>query len=164
MTGPKGNEDYTYSNYFVGRNEFEKFPSQQIMIRDGGFKVRTDYLSNKIGKTDDWLAAANFTTTIPKAVIPFKLPLKIFVDVGTYAEAWKKNAPTARFVYDAGLQISLLKNVVNIYIPLLYSKEYKDYYKSIITEKGLPLLLKKISFSIDLQNISLKKLVPQIPF
>jgi hypothetical protein len=164
MTGPKGYEDYTYSNYFIGRSEFEKFPSQQIMIRDGGFKVRTDYLSNKIGKSDNWLAAANLTTTIPKAVLPFKLPLRLFVDIGTYAEAWKKNAPTARFVYDAGLQFSLFKNVVNIYIPVLYSKEYKDYYKSIITEKGLPLLLKKISFSIDIQNINLKKWVPQIPF
>ncbi|MBL7701304.1 MAG: M1 family metallopeptidase [Ferruginibacter sp.] len=165
MTGPKGDEDYTYSNYFVGRNEFEGFSSQQIMIRDGGFKVRTDYLSSKIGKTDDWLVAANFTSTIPNAinplaVLPFKLPLKVFVDVGTYAEAWKKNAPTARFVYDAGLQLSLFKNTVNIYVPLLYSKEYKDYFKSTITEKRF---WKNIAFSIDLQNISLKKLVPQSP-
>jgi hypothetical protein len=166
MTGPKGNEDYTYSNYFVGRNEFEKFSTQQIMIRDGGFKVRTDYLSNKIGKTDNWLVALNFTSTIPKvlnpfAVLPFKLPIKVFVDIGTYAEAWKKNAATGRFVYDAGLQLSLFKNTVNIYVPLLYSKEYKDYFKSTITEKRF---LKNIAFSIDLQNISLKKLVPQIPF
>jgi len=84
------------------------------MIRDGGFKVRTDYLSNKIGRTDDWLVAANFTSTIPNvinplAILPFKLPLKIFVDIGTYAEAWKKNAATGRFVYDAGLQLSLFK-------------------------------------------------------
>ena len=166
MTGPKGYEDYTYSNYFVGRNEFEKFSSQQIMIRDGGFKVRTDYLSNKIGKTDDWLAAANFTSTIPNAinpfaVLPFKIPIKVFVDIGTYAEAWKKNAATGRFVYDAGLQLSLFKNTVNIYVPLLYSKEYKDYFKSTIIEKRF---WKNIAFSIDLQNISLKKLVPQIPF
>jgi len=166
MTGPKGNEDYTYSNYFIGRNEFEGFSNQQIMIRDGGFKVRTDYLSNKIGKTDDWLAAANFTSTIPNAinplaVLPFKLPLKIFVDIGTYAEAWKKNAATGRFIYDAGLQLSLFRNVVNIYVPLLYSREYKDYFKSVITEKRFR---RNISFSIDLQNISLKKLVPQIPF
>lgn len=165
MTGPKGYEDYTYSNYFVGRNEFEGFSNQQIMIRDGGFKVRTDYLNSKIGKTDNWLAAANFTSTIPAAinplaVLPFKLPLKVFVDVGTYAEAWKKNAPTARFVYDAGIQLSLFRNTVNIYAPLLYSKEYKDYFKSTITEKRF---WKNIAFSIDLQNISLKKLVPQSP-
>ena len=166
MTGPKGNEDYTYSNYFAGRNEFEKFSSQQIMIRDGGFKVRTDYLSNKIGKTDDWLVALNFSSSIPKiinpfAVLPFKLPIKVFADIGTYAGAWKKNAPTGRFVYDAGLQLSLFKNTVNIYVPLLYSKEYKDYFKSTIIEKRF---WKNIAFSIDLQNISLKKLVPQIPF
>lgn len=166
MTGPKGYEDYTYSNYFVGRNEFEKFSSQQIMIRDGGFKVRTDYLSNKIGKSDDWLAAANLTSTIPNAVnpfavLPFKLPVKLFFDIGTYAGAWKKNAQTGRFVYDAGLQLSLFRNVLNIYVPLLYSKEYKDYFKSTIIEKRF---VKNIAFSIDLQNINLKRWVPQIPF
>jgi hypothetical protein len=166
MTGPKGYEDYTYSNYFIGRNEFDKFPNQQIMIRDGGFKVRTDYLSDKIGKTDEWLASANFTTTIPNAinplsVLPFKLPIKIFVDIGTYAAAWEKNAATGRFIYDAGLQLSLFKNIVNIYVPILYSKVYKDYFKSTVPETSF---WKNISFSIDLQNASLKKLVPQIPF
>ena len=166
MTGPKGYEDYTYSNYFVGRNEYDKFSSQQIMIRDGGFKVRTDLLSDKTGKTDDWLAAANFTTTIPNAinplsVLPIKLPIKAFVDIGTYAGAWKKNAPTGRFIYDAGLQLSLFRNIVNIYFPILYSKVYRDYIKSTIYEKKF---LKTISFSIDLQNINLKKWVPQIPF
>ncbi len=166
MTGPKGYEDYTYENYFAGRNEFDRFSSQQIMIRDGGFKVRTDFLSDKIGKTDEWLVAANFTSTIPDginpfAVLPFRLPIRVFVDIGTYADAWKKNAATGRFIYDAGLQLSLFKNVVNIYIPLLYSKVYKDYFKSTIPEKRF---LKNIAFSIDLQNINLRKLIPQIPF
>ncbi len=166
MTGPKGYEDYTYSNYFVGRSEYDKFSSQQIMIRDGGFKVRTDLLSDKTGKTDDWLAAANFTTTIPNAinplsVLPVKLPIKAFFDIGTYAGAWKKNAATGRFIYDAGLQLSLFRNTVNIYFPLLYSKVYRDYIKSTIYEKKF---WKNISFSVDLQNINLKKIVPQIPF
>ncbi|MEO7265536.1 MAG: hypothetical protein ABIW38_11515, partial [Ferruginibacter sp.] len=166
MSGAKGYEDYTYSNYFIGRNEFEKFSSQQIMIRDGGFKVRTDLLSNKIGKTDDWLAAVNFTTTIPSSVnpfelMPFKLPIKAFLDLGSNAEGWKKDAPSGRFLYDAGLQLSLFNNVLNIYFPLLYSKVYKDYFKSTITEKRF---LKNISFSIDVQNLSLKKLLPQFQF
>jgi hypothetical protein len=166
MTGPKGNEDYTYSNYFVGRNEFERFSSQQIMIRDGAFKVRTDLLSNKIGKTDNWLAAANFVTSIPKAInpleiLPVKIPLKFFVDIGTYAEAWKKNAATGRFVYDAGLQLSLVRGIVNIYMPLFYSKVYKDYFLSTITEKRF---LKNIAFSIDIQKLSLQKLLRQNGF
>lgn len=166
MTGPKGYEDYTYNNYFFGRNEFDGFANQQIMMRDGAFKVRTDLLSSKIGKTDDWLAAMNFTSSIPKAVnplsiLPFQLPLKVFADIGTYAQAWEKNAGTPRFLFDAGIQLSLLKNTVNVYVPLLYSKVYSDYFKSTITEQRF---LKNISFSVDLQNATLKKLFPQIPF
>jgi hypothetical protein len=158
MTGANGYEDYTYSNYFIGRNEFEGLLSQQIMIKDGGFKVRTDLLSNKFGRTDDWLSAANFSTDIPKKVFP--LPLKLFADIGTYAEAWKKDAPTGKFVYDAGIQLALFKNVINIYIPVLYSKAYKDYFKSYISEKRFQ---KSISFSIDIQNLSTHKLFPQLP-
>ena len=166
MTGPKGYEDYTYSNYFIGRNEFKGYSSQQIMIRDGGFKVRTDLLSDKIGKTDDWLAALNLTTDIPKVinplqVLPFKLPLKAFLDIGTYAGAWQKNSSTGRFLYDAGLQLSLFNNVLNVYVPILYSKVYKDYFLSTIPDKRL---IRTLSFSIDIQNISLRKMIPQIPF
>jgi hypothetical protein len=164
MTGPKGYEDYTYSNYFEGRSEYDGSAAQQIMIRDGAFKVRTDYLSNKIGKTDDWLAAANFTSTIPKQInplelLPFKLPIKVFADIGTYAEAWKKNPPTGKLLYDAGLQLSLFNNVINVYVPLMYSKVYDTYFKSTITEKRF---VKNISFSIDIQNINFKKLFPQM--
>ncbi len=161
LTGPKGDEDYNYNNYFVGRNEFEGFASQQIMNRDGFFKVRTDLLSSKIGRTDDWLGAINLTTSIPKninplEVLPFKLPLKLFADFGTYAEAWKKNSETGRFLYDAGVQLSLFKNVLNVYFPLVYSKVYTDYFKSTITEKKFQ---KNISFSIDIQQLGIGKLL-----
>jgi hypothetical protein len=164
MSGPKGYEDYTYSNYFVGRNEFDGFSSQQIMIRDGALKVHTDFLNNKIGKTDDWLTAVNFTSSIPKQInplelLPFKLPIKVFADFGTYAEAWKPNPPTGKLLYDAGIQLSLFDNVLNVYVPIFYSKVYDNYFKSVITEKRF---LKNITFSIDVQNISFKKLMTQI--
>ena len=160
MTGANGYEDYTYSNYFIGRNEFEKAPSQQIMIRDGGFKVRTDLLSSKIGKTDDWLAALNLKTDFPKQfnplqVLPFEIPLKLFLDIGAYAEAWKKYANTGKFIYDAGFQLSLFKETVNIYVPVLYSKVYSDYIKS--TTPKNKRFWQNISFSIDIQNFKLNK-------
>jgi hypothetical protein len=161
MTGPNGYEDYTYSNYFIGRNEFQGTASQQIMIRDGGFKVRSDLLSSKIGKTDNWLTSLNLTSDFPKDVNPFNAltnesPLKLFLDIGTYAEAWHKNSVTGKFLYDAGLQIALYKNLVNVYIPVLYSKIYRDYYKSTIGEKRF---WKTISFSIDIQNFRLDKFI-----
>ncbi|MDZ4793642.1 MAG: M1 family metallopeptidase [Bacteroidota bacterium] len=161
MTGANGYEDYTYSDYFAGRNRFEGFLSQQIMVRDGAFKVRTDLLANKVAKTDDWLIAANFSTTIPSginplSILPVKIPLKLFFDIGTYAEAWKQNAETDRFLFDAGIHIPLLKETVNIYIPLLYSSVYGDYFKSTLTKKER--FWKKISFAIDISNFSFRKI------
>jgi hypothetical protein len=160
LTGPKGYEDYTYSDYFIGRNRFEGLPSQQIMIRDGAFKVRTDLLSSKVGKTDNWLMAANFVSTIPDkinplSVLPVKIPLRVFADVGTYAEAWDRANDADRFLFDAGLQVSLIHETVNIYVPLLYSDVYSTYFKSTIPDHRF---LKKISFSINLYNKELKKL------
>ena len=100
MTGPNGNEDYSYSDYFIGQNRFEGVASQQIMIRDGGFKVRTDLLASKTGKTDNWLAAINLESSLPDPVnplslLPVKIPLSVFLDLGTYAEGWNRQAGNA---------------------------------------------------------------------
>lgn len=167
MTGANGYEDYTYSDYFIGRNKFEGLPSQQIMERDGAFKVRTDLLASKIGKTDDWLAAVNFSTTIPSAInplsmLPVKIPLNLFLDIGTQAEAWKAESESDRFLFDAGLHLPLMKGLVNIYIPLLYSGVYKDYIQSTIEKKGR--FWKKISFSIDISNFSFRKIDRNLNF
>jgi hypothetical protein len=160
MSGANGYEDYTYSNYFFGRNEFQNLPSQQMMIRDGGFKVRTDLYFNKIGKTDNWLSAINLKTTIPEninplEVLPFDIPLKVFLDLGTYDQAWQRDATTGKFLYDAGVQLSFFKNLLKVYVPLLYSKVYSEYYKSTSAENTF---WNKISFSIDIQDFKLKKI------
>jgi hypothetical protein len=166
MTGPKGYEDYTYSDYYIGRNKFEGLANQQIMIRDGAFKVRTDLLATKIGKTDDWLMAANFNTTIPDkinplSILPVKLPLRVFADIGTYAEAWDKDADTDRFLFDAGLHLPLFAETINIYIPIFYSKVYSTYFKSTIPDRRF---LKTISFEINLFPQALKKLNRELEF
>jgi len=166
LTGPKGKEDYTYRNYFVGRSAFEGWASQQIMNRDGFFKVRTDLLSAKVGKTDNWLAAMNFSTDIPSSinplqVLPIKIPIRLFADIGTFAEAWDRNAGTPRFLYDAGLELPLFENTVRIFVPLIYSKVYKDYFLSTITEKRF---WRNISFSIDVHRLNARKVMAPIPF
>ncbi|TMI90799.1 MAG: M1 family metallopeptidase [Bacteroidetes bacterium] len=167
LTGANGYEDYTYSDYFIGRNKFEGLPSQQIMMRDGGFKIRTDLLASKVGKTDDWLAALNFTSSIPRGInplslLPIHIPLKVFLEIGTYADAWKQNSELDHFLFDGGLQLSLLKNTVNIYLPLIYSKVYKDYIQSTLEKKNR--LWKTISFSIDISNFNLRKIDKNLSF
>jgi hypothetical protein len=86
----------------------------------------------------------------PLSILPIKIPIKVFVDAGTYADANKSNGGAGRFLYDAGFQVSLLGSAVNIYLPILYSKVYSDFFKSTITEKRFA---KNIAFTIDLEKL-----------
>ncbi|TCJ17412.1 M1 family peptidase [Flaviaesturariibacter flavus] len=156
LSGAGGDEDFTYSHYFAARNEFEGFRSQQIAIRDGGFKIRTPLLSEPVGRSDDWLAALNFNTSIPArinplSVLPVKVPLHLFFDIGTYSGAWKPGASTDRFLFDAGLHLPLLSGVVNFYFPVVYSKIYREYTRSIYPDNRF---FRTMTFSIDLEKAS----------
>ena len=162
LTAVRGNEDYTYSNYFIGRNESQGFSAQQIMMRDGGLKIRTDLFQDLQGRSDNWVASINLNTTLPGNVIPTALPLRVFLDIGTYAEAWKKDATTSRFLFVGGLQLSLLKELINIYVPVIYSKEFRDNLKTVPEENKF---LKKISFNIDIHRLNLRRLTGnKVPF
>jgi hypothetical protein len=167
-----GDEDYTNSNYFLGRtasSSFGEIPvsnggiaAQQVMVQNsGGLKLRLDPYGSIQGFSEKWVAAINLNSTLPDKLFPVKLPLKVFLDAGTYAEAWGKNASTPRFLYVGGLQLSLFKNVLNIYAPIIYSKTFKETLK---TDKEANKFSKKITFSINIQNISLRKFIPQLNF
>lgn len=165
LLGVTGEEDFTYSNYFVGRSasfgndataiENSGIGAQQIMIRDGGFKMRLDQFEFLQGRSANWVAALNFNTSFPKQLLPFKNPLKAFLDVGTFAEAWEKDASISRFLFVGGLQMSLFKNVINIYAPLVYSSDFKNNLKAVPDQNTF---FKKLTFSIDVNQLSLKKL------
>jgi hypothetical protein len=157
LTADRGylGEDYSYNNYFLGRSEFSGFASQQVMMKDGGLMLRTDLFQGLQGRSANWIAAANFSASIPKKILPAFIPLRIFVDVGTYAEAWEDNPPTSKFLYVAGLQLTLLKGILNFYAPLIYSSDFSNSLKTVPDQNSF---LKKISFSLDIQDID------RIPF
>ena len=162
LLGVNGEEDYLYEDYFIGRSASDAIentsipnaglPAQQIMNRDGGLKLRIDAYDYVQGKSENWVSSLNFTTTLPQKLFPFPVPIRVFFDIGTYAEAWETNAPTQHFLYTGGIQLSLFKNVLNIYAPLLYSSDFNDALRSVNFGK-------KITFSIDIQNINYKKLI-----
>jgi len=166
LLGVTGEEDYLYEDYFAGRSasyaiENTSVPNggwqaQQIMNRDGGLKLRIDDYDYVQGKSANWVTALNFNTTLPAKLFPFPLPLRIFFDVGTYAEAWQNNPPTSRFLYTGGIQLSLFHDLLNIYAPLVYSNDLSNALGS--TSFG-----EKITFSIDIQHINYKKLIRKLP-
>ncbi len=153
MYGANGDDDYTYSNPFIERNQSTELKGKQIMIRDGGFKYRSDFSSERPGRTDNWLAALNLAFDIPNSinplsVLPLHLPLKWFADIGTYAEAWDENNPNPKFLYSMGLQLPILK-CINIYWAIIQSKQFKAPNEL----NGTKWWQKNVTFSIDLQNV-----------
>lgn len=160
LTAVRGNEDYTYSNYFIGRNEYTGASSQQIMMRDGDLKLRTDLFQGLQGRSDNWVSSINLCSSLPYSIVPRWLPLKLFLDVGTYSSAWQDNPPTSKFLYVGGLELSLLKDIFHIYAPLFYSSDFSSQLKTVPDQNTF---LKKISFSIDIQNFSLHKFINNIP-
>ena len=162
LLGVNGEEDFLYEGYFIGRSASDAYENisvpnggymaQQIMNRDGGIKLRTDAYPDLQGKSANWVSSFNFSTTLPNKLFPFSLPLRIYFDVGTYAEAWHDNAETSRFLYDCGVQLSLFKNLLNIYAPLFYSNDFNSALGNISYGR-------RITFSIDIQNINYKKMI-----
>jgi Peptidase family M1 domain len=158
LSGGRGYEDYTYSDYYVGRSELQQgILSQQISEHDGFFKLRTDIpVGSKVGKSENWVMALNITAGLPSN-IPY---IKFFADIGTYAEAWDENAASGRFLYNLGFQLSLFKNSFTIYVPLLYSKAYSDNFESTL---GDNYFFKTISFGFNLNNLSPRKITNFFP-
>ncbi len=155
LNGPSGADDYSYSGYYVGRSETSGWMSQQIMERDGFFKVpMTVFRSMNFGTSDNWLAALNLAADIPDDYNFLKKAdgtIKLFFDLGTYADLWSDVPPAGRFLYDVGFQISLCKSLVNIYVPVLYSKVFRDRFKNLSSGQGY--FWKTVSFNINLSAL-----------
>lgn len=113
MSGFNGYQDYLYDYNFIGRNETNGLGFAQFTENDGAFKVWTP-----LGQTSKWLVALNIKS--PKVG---KLPLKLFIDLGT--SEFNESLLKDKVLYDIGANISLWKNIFEIYIPFAYSNDIK---------------------------------------
>lgn len=143
-----GTNDYLYDDTYLGRNEQSGFAAHQLSMREGGLKISTPFLSSPLGRNDNWLASLNVKTDLP-----IKLPIRLFADVAAFANASKLNPSESKILFDAGIEMHI-KNILNIYIPLLMSSDYKDYFNTIIVKDKF---LKSITFSIQLDKIQWTK-------
>jgi hypothetical protein len=165
LLGNTGEEDYMYSSYFLGRTASyaadasvvrnNGVAAQQIFLRDGALKLRLDQFDFLQGRSDNWVAALNFTTTVPKQLLPTQIPLKLFLDIGTYAGANKEETETGRILYVGGVQLSLLKNAITIYTPLVYSSVFRDNLKTLPEQNTF---LRRLTFSLDFGALSLQRI------
>lgn len=139
--------DYMYRDVFVNRNSQTGVLSQQIAMREGGFKIRTNQYSTPIGMTNNWMAAVNM-----RVDVPVKLPFRLqgFADFGTFADAKKQNPSGGALLFDAGVEAHFFGDLLVIYCPLAMSKDFKDYTKSIYTKNRF---IQTMSFSLNLSRL-----------
>ncbi|MDA3613195.1 M1 family metallopeptidase [Polluticaenibacter yanchengensis] len=170
--GPNINQDYTYSNAFMDRNANTNIMGRQILERDAAFKYRTDYgggnpgidFKNREFYFDNWMASTNFLLDVPNklnplAILPVKIPLRVFADIATSHIPWKAGSEESKFLYSFGLNVTLFK-CINLYYPLVDSKEFKDPIKN--NAAGLPpnWVQKRLTFSINTDKLqSIFKLI-----
>jgi hypothetical protein len=149
-----GQNDYLYDETYFGRNEQSGFWSQQISMKEGGFKVNTLQYASQLGLSDDWLFAVNLKSDIPY----LKLPIRLFADFGTFSNAKQMNPSGAAVLFDAGLEF-YISDYLNVYFPLLLSTDFKDYTKSVYTDKKF---LRTITFNLNIGNLNWAKLPAKI--
>ncbi len=141
-----GWNDYLYDQTFMSRNENTGLGAHQILIQEGGMKINTLKYANQLGLSSNWMFAFNLKSDIP---IRTKIPVQIFADFTSFSGASHSNPSGAKFLWDAGIQIGSSDNFA-IYIPLIYSQDYKDYLKSVY---GKNVFWNSINFSFNLNAI-----------
>ncbi len=112
-SGYNGYDDYLFNYNYLGRNETNGLAFSQFTEKDGNLKVWTP-----IGRSTTWMASLQVKT--PKLG---KLPLKIYGDMlGCDGQFLLKD----KLLWDAGLNIVLIDQVMDIYIPLFYSNDIQN--------------------------------------
>jgi hypothetical protein len=115
MSGWRGYQDYLYDNIFLGRSETDGILANQFVENDGGFKF---YAPN--GQSGKWLAAVNVKSSLGN----IKLPIGLYADLGTCGN---DGIVSDQVLYDAGVYLSLRKNICEIYFPALLCKDFVAY-------------------------------------
>jgi hypothetical protein len=114
-SGISGYQDYLFSHNFIARNERSGFGFSQFADEEGALKAWTPF-----GQSRTWLAALNLQS--PKIG---KLPLRVFADVAVCDGRYLGSEP---LLWDAGISLVLIRNIVEVFVPLAYSSDIRNGY------------------------------------
>jgi hypothetical protein len=144
-----GMDDYLYDGTYKGRNEINGLGAHQVSIQEGGFKVP---VYNMTDRSDNWLAAINLATDLPKWKI--NLPIRLFFDAGLIPNAAPSftHSSSTTMIYDGGVEFYVIKNIVSVYLPVIMSDDFRNYLTNTYGRKHV--FERSISFTLQLQNIN----------
>ncbi|MGQ0829387.1 MAG: M1 family aminopeptidase [Bacteroidota bacterium] len=118
LSGHRGYQDYLYDHIYLGRTETDGILANQFTETDGGFKFYSF-----LGQSSEWVTALNLKSSLGN----LKLPLNLYADIGTCG---RDGLSKEDVLYNAGVCISLMKNIFEVYFPILISNDFQDYIKA----------------------------------
>ncbi len=139
-----GATDPYFEHLYLGRNntlDVPTFYQQQIYHQFGGFR-----LPSVLGRANQYMFSLNFDSSIPR----IKLPLKVFADIGYASSESSISLPgNETILYDAGLALVILPDVLEVYFPLLIASDFQDNLD--INQKTFK---DRISFVLNITDMS----------
>ncbi|MDB5283723.1 MAG: hypothetical protein JWO06_2798, partial [Bacteroidota bacterium] len=126
-------KDYMLDENYIDRNGHDKNLARQISMTGGAFRSVTDF-----GSTSKFLAAVNVTSSIYRYI-----PIRPFVSMGVVVDDLKKPDFAAEF----GLSAIIIKDMIEIHLPLVTTKNISDNQKLL----GINKWYQKFSFTLKLQ-------------
>lgn len=158
----RNQSDYQYDDHFFGRNANEAFFSNQIQMKEGGFKtpIQVNQTIND-GRSNHFLLALNISPELP-----FKLPIRTkYFKIKPYFDlAFVQNSsPTLQITniadqiyYNGGISVDIGEGAIGVHFPLFSSNQLQ----SLMTQRGN--FGNQISFHLDLNRFHPRKLMEQI--
>ncbi len=140
-SGYNGYQDYLFETNFIARNEYSGFGFSQFADVDGALKVWTP-----LGQSPEWLISANI-----KSPPIFIFPFKVFADI---AVCDGRALNTEPFLWDLGINTPIIKDVVDVYVPFLYSSNIRKTLE-LNNVRGI----NTVRFTINIHKLVVKNLV-----
>lgn len=138
----RGGKDYLMQEMFMERNNFKtSLESRQIVNHDGGLK--SYYPEN----TNHWLMGLNFAIKLP---ITF---LRLYSDAALYKRQVTIDGKSIAIQYDGGVCLSIYKDVMEVYFPLIYTKDMRSFF-----DNSNYSYANKITFVFDIKKLNPAKL------
>lgn len=143
----QGFNDYRFEDSYFGRNESTGFWSQQITVREGGFKTPIPK-GFPLGRSNDYIAALNLKVDLP---IFANSPVHIrpYFDVGYFHNATplgENDTLEDQLMWNGGVAVELLDGVLGFYFPFASSKNLQNR----LLERGS--YFNRISFAFDINR------------
>lgn len=144
--------DYRFDDFYFDRSGQEGFLTQQLALRDGGFKTPINPAFN-LGKSNNFIVAVNL-----KADLPFGnyLPIYPYLDLGYFDNSMptgKDATFSDQFLWSGGIGLEVLDGRAGLYFPLINSKNLQDR----LAEKGN--YWRRIAFRLDLYGEKVREIL-----